>query len=344
MGEQHAEHGKRHEARGIGGMLGECAPALVNRGLPLAQELIAGGELRLPGTSAAELAARLPQLTANARLRALAAVRAHARESITLGDAHWREIHCEINAVDNAGEDGSLVRVRLVLSGMATRSLGGDALAGTAAALTSLAREFPWSVIDDLRILAIDIEGRARALHCEALPADVAARLPEQRAALARTRCAVITLSDRAANGVYEDKSGALLARIVSEAGGSLVHQVVLPDDGERLAIEVEVLSRRGDIDLVICTGGTGIGPRDITPETLLRLGIRPIPGIGELLRAHSANVVRSAWLSRSVAGTLGTMIVIALPGSQKAVAECMEVLLPLLPHTLSMLHGGAHG
>ena len=118
---------------------------------------------------------------------------------------------------------------------------------------------------------------------------------------------------------------------------------LIAPETGQFRAVDGDSL-RRGDIELVICTGGTGIGPRDITPETLLALGIKPIAGIGELLRTHSAHIVRSAWLSRAVAGTLGQMVVIALPGSHKAVTECMEALLPLLPHTLSMLRGGSHG
>lgn len=336
----HEKQGKRHETRGLGAVLDKAGTALRDGGAPQVQEIVAGGEVIFFPEDVDHVIARLGTLGPNAELRAIAAVRAYARESVTLGDAHWRSIRCAATAAD----DGKRVLVRIALDGVSTRSLCGDALAGAAAALASIAAASPGATISDLRVYATDVEGRGRRQHPCALPADVATRLPPLRPALAAARCAVITLSDRASKGVYEDKSGARLVELLAANGGTIAHKAVLPDDGERLATEIEILSRRGDIELVICTGGTGIGPRDITPETLVALGIKPVPGIGELLRASSAPIVRSAWLSRAVAGTLGPMLVIALPGSHKAVEECMEVLLPLLPHTLSMLHGGSHG
>lgn len=328
----------RHEAPGLIGLAGSGPRRFRDQGLPMAQEVVAGGEITLPETDLANLPDILYTLAPNAELRAIGAVRAHARETVTLGDAHWRDIRCRVSP-----PEGNRLRVRVTVSGIATRSLGSDALAGAAMALTTLAIPFNGAVIGDLRIYAIDTEGRGRALHPCQLPDDIAQALPPERQALAGTRCAVITLSDRASRGVYEDQSGARLAELVTAHGGMLSHKAVIPDDGERLAAEIEQLARRGDVGLVVCTGGTGIGPRDITPDTLATMGLRPVPGIGEMLRAHSANVVRSAWLSRTVAGTLGGMVVIALPGSRKAVAECMEALLPLLPHTFSMLGGGGH-
>lgn len=344
----------RHESTGLIGLVavprdehGNRKPGSTfnNRGLPLAQEIVAGGEVTIFSEDVAVIAEKLKTLAPNAELRAIGAVRAYARECVTLGDAHWREIRCAVSQeVDAGSAHATRIHVRITVSGVATRSLGGDALAGAAAALTTIASPFTGALIEDLRVYAIDIEGRTRIRHPCALPADIDAALPAEKPALAATRCAVITLSDRASQGIYEDKSGARLAEIFSAHGGIMVHKAVIPDDSERLAGEIELLSRRGDIDMVVCTGGTGIGPRDITPETLIALGIKPVPGIGELLRAHSANIVRSAWLSRAVAGTLGQMVVIALPGSHKAVGECMEALLPLLPHTFSMLRGGSHG
>jgi len=333
----------RHEAPGLVGLLGNSGTGFSNRGLPLAQEIVAGGVASIFSEDAAVVAEKLKTLAPNAELRAISAVRAYAREIVTLGDAHWRDIRCVVS-IGAAGAGNTIpVRVRITVSGIARRSLGSDALAGAAAALTTIAAPFAGALIDDLRVFAIDIEGRGRQQHPCPLPADVATSMRPLPPALEKIRCAVITLSDRASQGIYEDRSGARLAEIIAVQGGVLAHKSILPDDAERLATEVDTLSRRGDIDLLICTGGTGIGPRDITPETLLALGIRPIAGMGELLRAHSAHIVRSAWLSRAVAGTLGPMVVIALPGSHKAVAECMEALLPLLPHTFSMLHGGSH-
>lgn len=329
----------RHETPRIDALFAASGTGFEDKGLPLAQQIVAGGEVTCAAGDIHRASERIVMLSATAELRAIAAVRAYARDSLTLGDAHWRSIRC---VASPAPEENRAI-VRVTLSGVAARSLCGDALAGAAAGLGVLADAMPGAVIGDLRVYAVDVEGRPRRLHPCALPRDVAEALPPERPALERVRCAVITLSDRASQGVYEDKSGARLIDLLQAQGGIVAHKAVLPDQSERLAAEVDVLARRGDIELLVCTGGTGIGPRDITPETLLGLGLRPVPGIGELLRSHSAHVVRSAWLSRTVAGTLGTLVVIALPGSQKAVSECMEALLPLLPHMISMLRGGGH-
>lgn len=334
----------RHEASGISAVLGQQGRGFQDQGPALRQQLLAGGRVQFAAADRARLTAALPALAATAELRAIAAVRHHAHEAALPGAAHWHGIRCAVSAVTTGDHDGPLqVLVRITIDGVARRSLGSDVLAGAAAALAQIAGITTDATVDDLRILAIDVEGRPRQLHPAGLPADVAACLPVAVLPLAHIRCALITLSDRAAQGVYEDRSGARLADIVSTAGGTLQHRVILPDDHDRLGAEVALLVQRGDIDLVLCTGGTGIGPRDITPDTLLALGIRPIPGIAELMRTHSAAIVRSAWLSRAVAGTLGSTVIIALPGSHKAVSECMEVLLPLLPHTFAMLHGGGH-
>lgn len=337
----------RHEARGIGAVLDQQGQGFQEQGPALRQQLLAGGTVQVTAAERARLTAALPALAAAAELHAIAAVRRYAHETVLPGEAHWHSIRCAVSTISTAGHDhdGPLqVLVRTSVDGVARRSLGSDVLAGAAAALAQIAGAGLDTIITDLRILAIDVEGRPRHLHPAGLPADVAARLPAAVLPLADIRCALITLSDRAAQGVYEDRSGARLADIVSTAGGTLQHRVILPDDHDRLAAEVQRLVQRGDIDLVLCTGGTGIGPRDITPDTLLALGIRAIPGIAELMRTHSAAIVRSAWLSRAVAGTLGSTVIIALPGSHKAVSECMDVLLPLLPHTFAMLHGGGHG
>lgn len=334
----------RHAAPGIGSVLDGQGTGRRAAGAPLGQQVLAGGTATFHADNRDNVARLVPALFAEAERIAIAAVRAHARASAQLDEATWRGIRCAVTAPPrDARDDRILVLVRVAVDGIARRSLGSDALAGAAAALTHLAAVDDDASIEDLRVYAAEVDGRPRRLHPAGLPPDVAARLPPAVLPLARTRCAVLTLSDRASQGIYEDRSGARLAEIIEAAGGTLAHRAILPDDAERLHTAVDLLSRRGDIDLLFCTGGTGIGPRDITPDTLLALGVRPIPGIGELLRAHSAPIVRAAWLSRSVAGKLGSTVVIALPGSTNAVVESMEALLPLLPHLLSMLHGGNH-
>jgi molybdenum cofactor synthesis domain-containing protein len=324
----------------------DAARRYANRGALREQQVLAGGTLLLhEDADRTRLADSLQQLRADAELRAIAAVRACAALSPLLGEADLRDVSVRLQAA-RAGQDESTgtpdrVQVRVLVKGLARRALDEDALAGAAAALGMLAARIPASTIDDLRVF-LHREGGTQRRHPEPLPDDVEALLPKQ-AALAGVRATVITLSDRAARGVYEDRSGARLADILRGNGARVVDKLVLPDDADRLAAAVEVQLRRGDIDLIACTGGTGLGPRDITPETLLRLGLRVAPGIGDWLRRYSAEVVRSAWLSRAVAGTLGNTLVIALPGSEKAVVENMDALLPLLPHTLRMLRGEGH-
>lgn len=161
---------------------------------------------------------------------------------------------------------------------------------------------------------------------------------------LAGVRAAVITLSDRAAAGEYEDKSGAFLCACVREAGAEIVETLLLPDEGARLrAAILDLLARPDKPQLILTTGGTGLAPRDVTPETLRALGGREVPGLGEYLRQSGAAFTPNAWSSRSLALERDGALVIALPGSVKAVREGMEALRPLLPHLLETIAGKKH-
>jgi len=117
----------------------------------------------------------------------------------------------------------------------------------------------------------------------------------------------------------------------------------VLPDDRAAIAAELVKLAGRGDIDLVLTTGGTGFGPRDVTPEATTSVCDRMIPGFGELMRMEGFKRTPNAVLSRAVAGICGSTLVINLPGSPKAVRECLKLILELLPHAMLMLRGGGH-
>ena len=153
---------------------------------------------------------------------------------------------------------------------------------------------------------------------------------------------AVVTLSDRASRGDYEDRSGPLLVERLRALGADTGPAEVRADEAEPLAARLRELAAAG-IRLVLCTGGTGLAPRDVTPEALALLGARPVPGIGELFRAESSQHTMLAWLSRAEAVQLGAMLVIALPGSSKAVAQGMEILAPILAHALAMMAGEGH-
>jgi cyclic pyranopterin phosphate synthase len=151
---------------------------------------------------------------------------------------------------------------------------------------------------------------------------------------------AVLTLSDRASAGVYKDASGELLQQLLRQAGAEVVHYGLLPDEPEMLAEEIVNLVTGGKARLLICTGGTGLATRDITPDILTPMFERSIPGIGELLRSSGAQQVPQAWLSRTVAGVIGKVLIISLPGSRAAVQEGVSALLPVLPHALQLLSG----
>ncbi len=157
-------------------------------------------------------------------------------------------------------------------------------------------------------------------------------------------KCRIITLSDRAHQGVYEDLSGPrvqerLEAYFAGKRWRPQITLELLPDDAERLR-EALVAARNEDAALIITTGGTGIGPRDITPEVVTALADKIIPGIMEHIRVAYGATKPNALLSRSVAAVIGETLVYTLPGSVKAVDEYMNEITKNLEHILLMLHG----
>ena len=148
---------------------------------------------------------------------------------------------------------------------------------------------------------------------------------------------AVVVLSDRAAAGTRPD---ACIPEIVRSLGAdyTIVHERVLPDDAAALQAELIELADRRRIPLVLTSGGTGLASRDRTPQATLGILDFEVPGIAEAMRAASAAFVPTAMLSRAVAGVRGATLIVNLPGSPKAVAETVAVLLPALPHALELL------
>jgi len=150
----------------------------------------------------------------------------------------------------------------------------------------------------------------------------------------------ILTISDKGAAGEREDRSGPAIKEAVTAMGGRVDRYEVVADD---LAIIQERLRRWADevgLDLIITTGGTGVAPRDITPEATLAVVERLVPGIAEALRAQGMKATPHAMLSRGVAGLRGRSLIINLPGSPRAVREGLEVLQGVLPHALELLRG----
>jgi molybdenum cofactor synthesis domain-containing protein len=156
-------------------------------------------------------------------------------------------------------------------------------------------------------------------------------------------RALAITVSNRASAGVYEDRSGPVLARLLREAGCDEVDGPLVVPDGEPVAAALRDALSQG-YDVVVTTGGTGLTPGDRTPEMTRRLIDREVPGIAEAIRsAGAAAGVPSAVLSRGLAGLAGTVLIVNLPGSTGGVRDGMAVLAPILAHAVDQVRGGDH-
>jgi molybdenum cofactor biosynthesis protein MoaC len=153
----------------------------------------------------------------------------------------------------------------------------------------------------------------------------------------------ILTLSDRCARGEQVDRSGPALEKKVLSLGGTVIKTRILPDDSKTLTSTLEECLRAPGT-LVLTTGGTGVGPRDITPDTLMAMGGKVIPGMGERMRRMGERHSLFAGLSRSEAFMWRENLLICLPGSEKGACESLDAISELVPHALQILQGGNHG
>lgn len=153
-------------------------------------------------------------------------------------------------------------------------------------------------------------------------------------------RVGIITVSDRASKGEYEDKSGPVIKELVEAAGMEVVDYIIVLDEKGQIAKKLLYFSDQRQVDLVFTTGGTGFSKRDVTPEATKQVVEREVPGIGEALRAYSLTITPKAMLSRQTAGIRGNTLIINLPGSPKACKENIEYIMTPLKHGLGILSG----
>lgn len=152
----------------------------------------------------------------------------------------------------------------------------------------------------------------------------------------------ILTISDKGSRGERQDKSGEVIREILSSMDVRIVNYDIVPDEKELIVEKLVKWVDEDGLDVVITTGGTGLTPRDVTPEATLSVVDRVVPGFAEAMRAESLKKTPMAVLSRAVAGTRGKCLIINLPGSPKAVRECLEVILPALAHAVETLKGQA--
>jgi len=156
-------------------------------------------------------------------------------------------------------------------------------------------------------------------------------------------RVSVLTISDSVAAGKYEDRSGPAVISRCRELGWQVVSTAVLPDDRDPIAAFLKKSTASNEADAILTTGGTGVGPRDVTPEATMAVAERLIPGFAEHMRAEGRKKTERALLSRGVAAIRGTTIIVNLPGSPAGAVQSLDAIAALLPHAVAVLLGARH-
>jgi len=150
----------------------------------------------------------------------------------------------------------------------------------------------------------------------------------------------IITVSDKGSQGKREDKSGPVIVELLAGAAVSIKKTIIIPDEIDQIAQAIVQFADVEKLDLILTTGGTGVSPRDLTPDATLKVLDREIPGMAEAMRASSMKVTPHAMISRAVAGIRGRSLIINLPGSPKGAKENLSIVMPALTHTMEKIQG----
>ena len=153
-------------------------------------------------------------------------------------------------------------------------------------------------------------------------------------------RAGILTISDKASRGERVDTSGAAITELLASIDAAVERSEVVPDELDQIAAMLRAWADSDKLDLIVTTGGTGLGPRDVTPEATAEAIERPVPGLGELMRSAGLNHTPMAALSRGVAGVRGRCLILNLPGSEKGARENLGAVIDILPHAVELLRG----
>lgn len=156
----------------------------------------------------------------------------------------------------------------------------------------------------------------------------------------AKFTAGILTVSDKGSRGERKDESGPAIRELLTGIGFHISEYAIVPDEKKDISAKLLIWARGGTVDLILTNGGTGLTPRDVTPEATLAVLEKLAPGFSEAMRAESLKLTPKAMLSRGISGTLGKTLIINLPGSPKAVRECLGVILPALTHAIETVRG----